>query len=101
MKKLLLLSAAFLLPLLFSPQVSAGGLSADTARNAMCEDVLAQCMDKVKADIPCADADSADCREKRRLREKQCAFLHSHCMGDEPPVKRIKPVLPGEEGKKR
>jgi len=79
-----------------SAPASAGGLSAQVARRAMCEDVLKQCMDKVRAEHPCKDEDSQACRDARFADEKQCNFLYSHCNMAEPPVKRIKPVFPGK-----
>jgi len=69
-----------------------GGLSADVAHNAMCDDAFVQCMNKVKSEIPCKGVPEATCREERYGEVKQCDFLLSHCANG-PPVKRIKPVF--------
>ncbi len=74
----------------------AGGLSGEVARQAMCEDVLVQCMSKVKNDFPCEGLAETACRDKRYAAEKQCNFLYSHC-NEGPPVKHAKPVKPGKK----
>ena len=91
----------FFLPfaIFFAPPAAAGGLSGNTARRAMCGDVLAQCMDRVKADIPCTEENTQACDEARRVRARTCAMIFSHCMASEPAVKRAKPVFPGKEKK--
>ncbi len=74
----------------------AGGLSQDTARRAMCEDVLMQCRAKVRQDFKCKNEDDAECRDSRYLPEKKCDYMYRNCMSDMP-VKSIKPVFGGKK----
>ena len=74
----------------------AGGLSGDVTRRPICEDARAQCLNKVKTDIPCKGVSESACRDKRYLAQKQCRFLYAHCI-EGPPVKRIEPAGTGKK----
>jgi hypothetical protein len=78
-----------------TPTALSGGLSADVARNAMCEEYYRSCMEELLIEPQCASGwMSPECDSLRLPRQKICTTRYEKCLE---PRKGTMPVRPGKK----